>query len=82
MAGSVLTWHPELPVLAVATNVSIVEYDAISGSRRNMVDCQGSPVKLQYSASGEYIVLLTRVCMCLIVCCLYCDGIDIFNALL
>lgn len=66
-AGSILTWHPTLEILAVATNVSVVEYDAVSGCRRNMVDCEGSPVKLQYSARGEYLVLLTKVlwyCAC------------------
>jgi len=60
-AGSVLCWHPYFPVLAVATNAAIVEYDAVSGCRRNMVDCDGIPVKLQYSFDGSYIVLLTRV---------------------
>ena len=60
-AGSVLCWHPYFPVLAVATNAAIVEYDAVSGCRRNMVDCDGAPVKLQYSFDGSYIVLLTRV---------------------
>jgi hypothetical protein len=60
-AGSVLCWHPHLPILAVATNAALVEYDAVSGCRRNMVDCDGSPVKLQYTLDGEYLVLLTRV---------------------
>lgn len=61
-AGSVLCWHPTLQVLAVATNAAVVEYDALSGCRRNMVDCDGSPVKLRYTANGEYLILLTRVC--------------------
>lgn len=61
-AGSVLCWHPTLQVLAVATNAAVVEYDALSGCRRTMVDCDGSPVKLKYTADGEYLILLTRVC--------------------
>lgn len=60
-AGTVLCWHPYLDILAVATNTAIVEYDAVSGCRMNMVDCDGSPVKLRYTLDGQYLVLLTRV---------------------
>lgn len=70
-AGSVLCWHPYFPVLAVATNAAIVEYDAVSGCRRNMVDCDGIPVKLQYSFDGSYIVLLTKVCGAIILFTLF-----------
>ena len=55
-----LAWHPTLNVLAVATNAAVVEYDAVSGCRRAMVDCDGSPVKLMYSPDGAYLILLTR----------------------
>ena len=58
--GSVLCWHPRLNVLAVATNAAVVEYDAVSGCRRAMVDCDGSPVKLMYTPDGQYLILLTR----------------------
>lgn len=58
--GSVLAWHPVLNVLAVATNAAVVEYDAVSGCRRSMVDCDGSPVKLMYTPDGKYLILLTR----------------------
>lgn len=61
-AGTVLCWHPFLDILAVATNSAVVEYDAISGCRMNMVDCDGSPVKLRYTLDGNYLILLTRVC--------------------
>lgn len=49
-----------LNVLAVATNAAVVEYDAASGCRRAMVDCDGSPVKLMYTQDGSYLILLTR----------------------
>ena len=55
-----LAWHPTLNVLAVATNAAVVEYDAASGCRRAMVDCDGSPVKLMYTPDGGYLILLTR----------------------
>ena len=71
-AGTVLCWHPFLDILAVATNTAVVEYDAISGCRMNMVDCDGSPVKLRYSLDGNYLVLLTRVC-CIVVLWLFLD---------
>lgn len=47
-------------MLAVATNSAVVEYDTVSGCRRAMVDCDGSPVKLMYTSDGEYLILLTR----------------------
>ena len=54
-------WHPKFPILAVATDAAVVEYDAISGCRRNFVESSGSPIKLRYTQDGSHIILLTKV---------------------
>jgi hypothetical protein len=38
----------------------VVEYDAVSGCRRNFVESTGSPVKLRYTPNGDHLVLLTK----------------------
>jgi len=59
-AGAVITWHPKYPILAVATSTAVVEYDAVSGCRRNYVESTGSPVKLRYAPNGDHLLLLTK----------------------
>lgn len=59
-AGLVATWHPKYPILAVATSTAVVEYDALSGCRRNFVESTGSPVKLRYTPNGDHLLLLTK----------------------
>ena len=54
-------WHPTLPVLAVATDEAVVEYDAPSGCRRFHLESSGSPAQLQYSSDGNHLILLTKV---------------------
>ncbi len=46
--------------MAVATSTAVVEYDAVSGCRRNFLESAGSPVKLRYTPNGDHLVLLTK----------------------
>lgn len=59
-AGVVMCWHPVHPILAVATTTAVVEYDALSGCRRNYVESSGSPAQLHYTPDGSHILLLTK----------------------
>jgi hypothetical protein len=60
-AGLLISWHPKKPILAIATTSAVVEYDAVSGCRRNVVEVIGTPMKLKYTQDGNSLILLTRV---------------------
>lgn len=63
MAGkgaALLAWHPNRQRLLAATGVAVVEYDAVSGARRNLVEAPGTPLRVAYTPSGSGVVLLTK----------------------
>lgn len=43
------------------TPTALVEYDAVSGTRRNLVELSGTPLRCAYTPSGAAVVLLTKV---------------------
>lgn len=75
-AAPLLAWHPTKQRLLAASGGAVVEYDAISGARRSLVEAAGSPLRLVYTPGGASVVMLTRVgfrcCRC--PCCWYLDG--------
>ena len=60
-AAALLAWHPSRQRLLTATTAAVVEYDAVSGARRNLVEVVGTPLRLAYTPSGGAVVLLTKV---------------------
>lgn len=60
-AAGLLAWHPTRQRLLVASPVAAVEYDAVSGARRNLVEVAGTPLHVTYTPSGSAIILLTKV---------------------
>lgn len=60
-APPLLAWHPAADRLLTASTAALVEYDAVSGARRNLVEPGGLPLRVRYTPSGGAVVLLTRV---------------------
>lgn len=56
-----LAWHPTRQRLLTASTAAAVEYDAVSGARRNLVEVTGTPLRVCYTSSGGAVVLLTKV---------------------
>ena len=61
--ASLLAWHPTRQRLVAASPAVAVEYDAVSGARRHLVEVTGAPLRLTYTPSGAAVVLLTKVCV-------------------
>ncbi|PSC69692.1 Transducin WD40 repeat-like superfamily [Micractinium conductrix] len=59
-APPLLAWHPAADRLLTASTAALVEYDAVSGARRNLVEPGGLPLRVRYTPSGGAVVLLTR----------------------
>jgi hypothetical protein len=59
--ATLLAWHPTRQRLLTASTAAVVEYDAVSGSRRNLVEVVGTPLGLAYTPSGGVVILLTKV---------------------
>ena len=59
--ASLLAWHPTRQRLLTASTAAVVEYDAVSGSRRNLVEVTGTQLGLAYTPSGAAVILLTKV---------------------
>jgi hypothetical protein len=59
--ASLLAWHPTRQRLLTASTAAVVEYDAVSGSRRSLVEVTGTPLGLAYTPSGAAVILLTKV---------------------
>lgn len=59
-----LAWHPTRQRLLTASTAAVVEYDTVSGARRNLVEVTGTPLRLSYTPSGSAVVLLTKVGAC------------------
>ena len=57
---ALLAWHPTKQRLVAATTAAVVEYDAVSGTRRNLAEVTGTPLRLAYTPSGGAVVLLTK----------------------
>jgi hypothetical protein len=60
-AASLLAWHPTRQCLLTASTAAVVEYDAVSGARRNLVEGTGTPLHVTYTPNGSGVVLLTKV---------------------
>lgn len=60
--ASLLAWHPTRQRLLTASTAAVVEYDAVSGSRRNLVELSGTPLAVTYTPSGNAVILLSKVC--------------------
>lgn len=56
-----LAWHPTRQRLLAASTAAAVEYDAVSGARRNLVEVTGTPLRVCYTPNGGAVVLLTKV---------------------
>lgn len=63
-AAPLLAWHPTKQRLLAASGGAVVEYDAISGARRSLVEAAGTPLRLMYTPGGASVVMLTRVRCC------------------
>ncbi len=60
-AAPLLAWHPAKQRLVAVTPTALVEYDAVSGTRRNLAEVSGTPLRCAYTPSGAAVVLLTKV---------------------
>lgn len=60
-AANLLAWHPTRQRLLTASTAAMVEYDAVSGARRSLVEVAGTPLRVCYTPNGAAVVLLTKV---------------------
>jgi hypothetical protein len=60
-AANLLAWHPTRQRLLTASTAAVVEYDTVSGARRNLVETGVTPLRVLYTPNGGAVVMLTKV---------------------